>query len=90
LKEDALAAVLDGEDGVRRGKANLIAAYQQMRKSPDVTTKEAGRLFDEWLLEFQNEKKRLESTTKMSRSEPIISKHDVSDDLAEAMRRIEL
>ena len=58
LKVDALTAAWDGEDGVKRGKANLIAAYQQMRRSPDVTVAEASRLFDTWLQEFEAEKKR--------------------------------
>ena len=57
-----MAAVFDGEDGIRRAKANLLAAYQQMRTSPDVTAAEAGQLFDAWLSEFETEKQRLERT----------------------------
>ena len=65
MKIDALTAVWDGEDGVKRGKANLIAAYQQMRRSPDVTAAEASRLFDTWLQEFDAEKRRAEQVRSM-------------------------
>ena len=60
LKIDALTALWDGEDGVKRGKANLIAAYHQMRESPDVTRAEANRLFDAWLQEFETVTKYVE------------------------------
>lgn len=59
MKTDALMALWDGEGGNDRAKANLIAAYQQMRKSTDMTELECGRLFDAWLAEFENEKKRV-------------------------------
>jgi hypothetical protein len=90
LKVDALNALLDGEDGVKRGKANLIAAYQQMRRSPDVTVAEATRLFDAWLQEFDAEKKRAEQV----RSMPII-RHEaepnpLARDLNDALRRLAL
>lgn len=62
LKTAALAAIWDGDGGLERAKANLIAAYQQMRTSPDMTAAEAGRLFDAWLAEFELEKKRLATT----------------------------
>jgi len=90
LKVDALTAVWDGEDGVKRGKANLIAAYQQMRRSPDVTAAEANRLFDAWLQEFEAEKKRAEQV----RSMPIARHSEKWDPLAEslndAVRRLAL
>jgi hypothetical protein len=60
LKVDALNALWDGDEAVKRAKANLIAAYQQMRTSPDMTAAEASRLFEVWLQEFESEKKRLE------------------------------
>jgi hypothetical protein len=62
LKVDALNALWDGDEGLKRAKANLIAAYQQMRNSPDMTAAEASRLFDVWLKEFESEKIRLERT----------------------------
>ena len=90
LKVDALSALLDGEDGVKRGKANLIAAYQQMRRSPDVTVAEAGRLFDAWLQEFEAEKKRAEQV----RSMPVVQHEPKLDPLAQelndAARRLAL
>lgn len=90
LKVDALTALWDGEDGVKRGKANLIAAYQQMRRSPDVTAAEASRLLDMWLQEFEVEKKRVEQL----RSMPIAgheSKPDsLAQDLNDAVRRLGL
>jgi hypothetical protein len=90
LKVDALTAVWDGEDGVKRGKANLIAAYQQMRRSPDVTVAEASRLFDTWLQEFEAEKKRAEQV----RSMPVTRHSNKPDPLAEnlndAVRRLAL
>jgi len=93
LKEEAMAAVLDGEDGIKRGKANLIAAYQQMRKSPDVTTKEVGQLFERWLQEFQKEKSRLESTMNMSIRElehVTRPQNGLAADLDDALKRIDL
>ena len=90
LKADALSALLDGEDGIKRGKANLIAAYQQMRRSPDVTVAEASRLFDAWLQEFEAEKKRAEQV----RSMPVVRHEAEPDplarDLNDALRRLAL
>ena len=90
LKIDALTAVWDGEDGVKRGKANLIAAYQQMRRSPDVTAAEASRLFDTWLQEFDAEKRRAEQV----RSMPVARHNEQQDPLTrnpnEAVRRLAL
>jgi TIR domain len=90
LKLDALTAVWDGEDGVKRGKAILITAYQQMRRSPDVTAAEATRLFDAWLREFDAEKKRAEQV----RSMPVERHEAVADplaqDLNDALRRLAL
>jgi hypothetical protein len=58
LKMDAIAALADGEEGIKRGKAHLITAYQQMRRSHDITEKEADRLFEKWIDEFKKEMAR--------------------------------
>ena len=60
LKADALAALGDGDDGLKRGKAAMITAYQQMRKSPDITSRQAGEMFEQWLQEFEEEVSRYE------------------------------
>jgi hypothetical protein len=65
LKVNAMTALRDGEDGVKRGKAYLIAAYDQMRRSPDVTANQANRLFDAWLQEFETERKYAERARSM-------------------------
>jgi hypothetical protein len=90
LKVDALNALWDGEEGIKRGKANLIAAYQQMRKSPDITAAEAGRLFDAWLREFELEKKRLDQTRAMPLEHREAEGNLLASDLNEAVRRIAL
>jgi hypothetical protein len=59
LKVKALAALMDGDDGLKRAKANLIAAYQQMRESEDLTGVEVGTLFDSWLRDFELEEERI-------------------------------
>jgi hypothetical protein len=90
LKVDALTALLDGEDGVKRGKANLIAAYQQMRRSPDVTAAEASRLFDAWLQEFEAEKKRAEQVRSMTAARYDATPDPLAQDLNDAVRRLAL
>ena len=60
LKADALAALGDGDDGLKRGKAAMLTAYQQMRKSPDITSRQAGEMFEAWLQEFEVEVSRYE------------------------------
>jgi hypothetical protein len=90
LKVDALAAVWDGEDGVKRGKANLIAAYQQMRRSPDVTVAEASRLFDVWLQEFEAEKKRAEQVRSMPLARHSEKQDPLAQNLNDAVRRLAL
>jgi hypothetical protein len=89
-KVEAIAAVFDGEDGVKRAKAGLLAAYQQMRCSPDVTAAEAGRLFDAWLSEFDEEKKRLERTRPMPIDAPPAESSPLADEFAGALRRLDL
>jgi hypothetical protein len=90
LKVDALTTLWDGEEGLKRSKANLIAAYQQMRRSPDVTTAEASRLFDGWLEEFQAEKKRMEHTRSMPLERREAKPDPLSHDLDDAVRRLAL
>jgi hypothetical protein len=90
LKVDALTSLWDGEEGVKRGKANLIAAYQQMRRSPDVTTAEASRLFDAWLQEFESERKRAEQVRSMPVARHEAKPDPLSSDLDDAVRRLAL
>jgi hypothetical protein len=90
LKADALDALRDGEGGLKRAKANLIAAYQQMRRSPDMTPSEAGVLFDAWLEEFQLEKKRLEQVRAMPVEYRKFKADLLTVDLNEATRRVQL
>lgn len=92
LKVDALMALWDGEDGLKRSKANLITAYQQMRKSPDITVAEADRLFDLWLKEYQDEKRRLEKMRAMpiEEREQRREQDAESNSLADAANRIGL
>ena len=89
LKVDALMALWEPTNGIELAKANLIAAYQQMRKSPDVTQREASAMFDNWLLEFEEERKR---TTKI-RSMPDRRTREYAPtlptDVGIALRRIE-
>jgi hypothetical protein len=90
LKVDALTALWDGEEGVKRGKANLIAAYQQMRRSPDVTAGEAARLFDAWLQEFECERKRAEQVRAMPVERHKAEPEPLARDLDDAVRRLAL
>jgi hypothetical protein len=89
-KVDALTAVWDGEDGVKRGKANLIAAYQQMRRSPDVTLAEASRLFEAWLQEFEAEKRKAEQVRAMPMTRHQQEFDPVAQNLNDAVRRLAL
>jgi hypothetical protein len=88
LKTEGLAAIFDGDEGLKRGKALLLSGYQQMRKGPDVTKEEAGRLFEDWANEFEVEKKRLERMRSMPANER--KKVPGSDDgeLDDAVRRL--
>ena len=90
LKMQAIAAVFDGEDGVKRAKANLLAAYQQMRTSPDVTIAEAGLLFDAWLNEFEAEKQRLERTRAMPVQPHAPAPDAMAIELGDVVRRLRL
>src|SRR6185295_6748273 len=60
FKNEALEALAEGKEVVKRGKAHLITAYQQMRKSDDVTPHEAALLFERWVKEFETEMERFE------------------------------
>lgn len=75
---------------MKRGKANLIAAYQQMRRSPDVTTAEASRLFDAWLQEFESERKRAQQVRSMPVARHEAKPDPLSSDLDDAVRRLAL
>jgi hypothetical protein len=90
LKTEGLAALWDGEDGLKRGKANLIAAYQEMRRSPDVTTAEAGRLFAHWLEEFAAEKDLAERVHSMPAVPRKVEPDPLARDFDDAMRRLAL
>ena len=90
LKVNALTALWDGDDGVKRAKANLIAAYQQMRGSPDVTAAEASRLFDAWLQEFETEKKRAEQVRAMPIAPQKREPDPIAQNLNDAVRRLAL
>ena len=90
LKVDALSALLDGEDGIKRAKANLIAAYQQMRRSPDVTAAEVSRLFETWLQEFETEKARAERVRSMPVAQHEAKPDPLAQDLNDAVRRLAL
>lgn len=90
LKIDALNALWDGDEGLKRAKANLIVAYQQMRKSSDITPAEASRLFDVWLQEFESEKKRLEQTRAMPLQGHEAKPDSLSRDLNDAAMRLAL
>ncbi len=89
LKMDAMRALWDGADGVEIAKANLIAAYQQMRKNPDVTQREASVLFDHWLEEFEAERKRASKVRSMSDRRTRGTPPELATDMANALRRIE-
>lgn len=91
LKEEALAALAgEGEEALKRGKANLIAAYQQMRQSNDVTPVEAGRLFEIWLKEFEDEEKRYERMRAMPLDRHVHAADALRTDLNAAVGRLKL
>jgi hypothetical protein len=89
LKTDALAALWDGKGGTERAKSNLIAAYQQMRKSPDMTELETGRLFDSWLAEFKVELDRVARTRAMPVQQHARAVSALAKDLNDATLRID-
>ncbi len=89
LKLDAVLAVMEGDSGVTRGKASLLAAYQQMRKSPDVTNAEASRLFETWLREFEEEKQRFRRTQALGDG-TLAEETALSEDFARAASRLGL
>jgi hypothetical protein len=98
MKNDALNALWDGADGTERAKANLITAYQQMRKSPDIIACEASALFDRWLGDLEGELARVAQVQTM----PVTASSDrhamlrrsgtspmVACDLNSALRQVE-
>jgi hypothetical protein len=93
LKTEAINAISEGEEGEegeKRGRANLIAAYQQIRKSPDVAYAEASRLLDKWMAEFNAERDRMCKIRAMPYKgrEPV--QDALADDLNNVVRRIGL
>ena len=82
-------ALWDRTDAVELAKANLIAACQQMRKSPDVTQREAGALFDSWLVEFEAERNLATRVRSMSDRHIRGTPSALAMDMANALRRIE-
>jgi hypothetical protein len=90
LKMRALEAVWDGPGGVKRAKANLASAYQEMRRSPDLTAAEAGRLLDLWLEELAAEQERASRVRPMSTPEGARPRDPLADDLDAATARIGL
>jgi hypothetical protein len=90
LKTEAINAISDGEEGEKRGKANLIAAYQQMRKSPDVTSAEASNLLDDWLAEFKAEQDRIRKVRAMPFEHSARVQDKLVAELNSVVRRINL
>jgi len=88
LKRDAMVALADGEDSLKRAKALLLTAYQQMRKSDDVTKAECDRFFDEWVEEFNAEEARLQRMATLSTA--LRKKDGAVPQLDAAMRRLAL
>jgi hypothetical protein len=88
LKRDAMAALSDGEDSIKRAKAILLTAYQQMRKSDDVTPAECERFFEEWIEEFNAEEARLQRMGSLSYTRR--SKDGAVPELDAAMRKLAL
>ena len=88
LKSEALDALRDGEEGLRRGKANLITAYQQMRKSSDMTTTGAHRMFEKWLEDFEQERVRIEKVQALSTLPEKSTADELTNDLNAAVKRI--
>ncbi|MGX7000364.1 hypothetical protein [Caballeronia sp. KNU42] len=98
MKNDALNALWDGADGPERAKANLITAYQQMRKSADITALEASVLFDAWLAELDSELARLNHVRTLPLGEPNAAPDEargwgtsaeMAQDLSSALRRVD-
>ena len=90
LKLEAFDALLSGDGAEKRAKASLMAAYQQMRRSPDVTSAEAARLFDAWVTEFHDEKARLERVRAMPTTPRLQEPDELTRDLANAAVRLQL
>jgi hypothetical protein len=91
VKQDALNALWDGDEGLKRAKANLVAAYQQMRKSPDLTSLESEKLFEQWMVEFKTERDRLARWKSLPiERRPPPRQDPLSNELNAAVKRIEL
>jgi hypothetical protein len=89
LRERALRAVGDGKGSWERAKGLLVAAYQDMRVSPDLTLSEARRLFDQWMFIMQAERKRMAEVENLGPAQRINSRSAEADELDEALRRLD-
>ena len=69
LKDKAMKAVMDGEKSWGRAKATLLTAYQEMTDSPDLTRLEAGRLFDKYVAELEEERRRLDKVRNLGKKQ---------------------
>jgi hypothetical protein len=88
LCERALRAVADGESSWERAKGLLIAAYQDMLVSPDLTRPEAGRLFDEWMSVMRSERARMLEVRNFGQ-QLLLSRTSQADTLDKALRNLD-
>jgi hypothetical protein len=90
LKKEAIATIVEGEAGLKRAKANLLIAYQQMKKSDDVTAAEGNDFLDAWLTEFQAEERRVSRLASMGASPATPHLSELSQELNDVMARVAL
>jgi hypothetical protein len=90
LKTNAIAALAEGEDGLKRGRAAMITAYQQMRMSADVTPHEASEILEQWMQEFETVKKDYERLGKMKEGEEQQQPSALAEDLNATAARLGL
>lgn len=88
LKRQAIAAVSKGEDGLKLAKADLIAAYQQMQESADLTKSQVRELFDAWVAEFKEAKREARNLVDMG--SPREEGAALAPELSQAMQSVEL
>jgi len=68
MKKDAIATISGGNEEIKRAKISLTAAYQELRKSNDFTTKDAQLILSEWINEFNKEEENSSLLGPMSAS----------------------
>jgi hypothetical protein len=90
LKTNALAALAERENGLKRARAAMITAYQQMRMSPDVTSHEASELLEQWMQEFETVKKEYERLDKMKEGQKKQQPSALEEELNAAAARLGL